>query len=168
MGGPDGFAGGGRGREPSPVTMLHADTGQIDFGFEISIGPGYPEAKFLGSRLARQAKALSRSPPRSSYRTARQLISDRTFRVTLHFHNGKLASVELFEVGAESKAFWNDWSHREEEERKASHDAWLESILGAPPYVYPWGQVTSETDPAGGYSCIVVRYVLPADVPRQR
>jgi hypothetical protein len=148
--------------------MIYQQTGEIDFGTDIRIGPAYPEAKFLASQLARHSKALSQSPPRSSYRTARQLISDRTFRVTLHFHNGKLASVELFEVGTESKASWNDWSHREEAERKASHDAWLDGMLGPPPYVYSWGNITSDVDPAGGYSCIVVRYALQADATGPR
>jgi hypothetical protein len=138
--------------------MIHRKTGEIELGNGLRIGPAYTEAQFLSSPLARMSKALSRTQPWSGYRTARQRISDRTFRVTLHFLTGKLAAVELFEVGAESKAFWNDWSEREEEERKASHDAWLASLLGAPPYRYSWGDVTSEFDPRGGYSSIVVRF----------
>jgi hypothetical protein len=138
--------------------MIHRETGEIEFGTGLRVGPSYSEAQFLSSPLARMSKALSQTQPWSGYRTARQRIHDRTFRVTLYFHTGKLAAVELFEVGAESKAFWNDWSSREEEERKASHDAWLQILLGAPPYEYPWGKVTSEFDPRGGYSSIVVRF----------
>jgi hypothetical protein len=138
--------------------MIHRESGDVEFGAGVLIGPSFTEGQFLSSPLARMSKALSHTPPWTRYRTARQRISARTFRVTLHFHTGKLVAIELFEVGAESKAFWNDWSDREEEERKASHDAWLESILGAPPYVYPWGEVSSEFDLRGGYSSIVVRY----------
>ncbi|WP_438000687.1 hypothetical protein WMF26_13555 [Sorangium sp. So ce185] len=138
--------------------MIHRQTGEIELASGLRIGPSYSEAQFLSSPLARTANALSQAHPRSGYRTARQRIGFRTFRITLHFFSGKLASVELFEVGAESKAFWNDWSEKEEAERKANHDAWLESMLGAPPYEYSWGKVTSEHDPRGGYSSIVVRF----------
>ena len=88
----------------------------------------------------------------------RQLIFGRQFRVSLGFRRGKLVTVELFQVGAESKASWDEWSGREELERKASHDTWLLSMLGPPPYSYRWGEIASEHDPRGGYSCIVVRY----------
>ncbi|AUX21526.1 hypothetical protein SOCEGT47_020120 [Sorangium cellulosum] len=138
--------------------MIHRQTGEIELSSGLRIGPSYSEAQFLSSSLARMAKALSRTQPWSGYRTSRQRIGHKTFRVTLHFCGGKLASLELFEVGAESKASWNDWSEREEAERKASHDAWLASMLGAPPYEYPWGKISSEHDPQGGYSSIVVRF----------
>ncbi|WP_437638501.1 hypothetical protein [Sorangium sp. So ce854] len=138
--------------------MIHRQSGEIELSSGVRIGPSYSEAQFLSSPLARTANALTQTRPWSGYRTSRQRIGFRTFRMTLHFCGGKLALVELFEVGAESKAFWNDWSEKEEAERKASHDAWLESILGAPPYEYPWGKITSEHDPRGGYSSIVVRF----------
>jgi hypothetical protein len=148
--------------------MIHRATGEIELGSGARIGPSYPEAQFLSSPLARVSKALSQARPWSAYRTARQRISGRTFRMTLYFHSGKLAAVELFEVGVESKASWDDWSDREEEERKTSHDGWLKSLLGAPPYVYPWGEVSSEVDPRGGYSCIVVRFEVRAESQRAR
>lgn len=138
--------------------MIHRQTGEIELSSGFRIGPSFSEAQFLSSPLARVAKALNRTQPWSGYRTSRQRIGYKTFRITLHFCGGKLSSIELFEVGAESKAFWNDWSEREEAERKASHDAWLASMLGEPPYEYPWGKISSEYDPQGGYSCIVVRF----------
>ncbi|AUX41231.1 hypothetical protein SOCE26_026410 [Sorangium cellulosum] len=148
--------------------MIHRQTGEIELSSGARIGPTYSEAQFLASPLARTAKALSKTHPWSGYRTSRQRIAHKTFRVTLHFFTGKLASVELFEVGAESKASWNDWSEKEEAERKASHDAWLESILGAPPYDYAWGRITSEYDLRGGYSSIVVRFGPREGAPGSR
>ena len=43
-------------------------------------------------------------------------------------------------------------------ERKAAHDRWLESALGAPPYEYAWGGITSLFDLRTGSSTIVIRY----------
>lgn len=146
--------------------MIDRDTGELELASGMRIGPSFSEARFLSSPLARTCQALAQTQPWSGYRTSRQRIAGRTFRLTLHFCMGKLASVELFEVGAESKASWNDWSAREEEERKASHDGWLQMQLGAPPYVYPWGKITSEFDPRGGYSSIVMRFGAHAEEAR--
>jgi hypothetical protein len=140
--------------------MLHEDTGEIDLAFGVRIGPSYTEAQFLSSKLARNSKAMS-DPEWSGYRMERQLLAGRQFRVSLQFRRGRLVAVELFQVGAVSKASWDDWSEREELERKADHDAWLDALLGPPPYSYPWGEVVSQHDPRGGYSSIVVRYAAP-------
>jgi hypothetical protein len=137
--------------------MIHEDTGEVDLAYRVRVGPAFTESEFLRSELSQISKART-DPSRSEYKMDRQLISGRQFRVTLSFHRGKLETIELFLVGAESKAFWNDWSDQEEVERKKDHDEWLESSLGAPPYNYAWGQITSDADPQGGYSRIVLRY----------
>jgi hypothetical protein len=138
--------------------MIHADTGDIELAPNLRVGASTTEAEFLRSPLARRAKALTLSPGSSGYRLDRQLLFGRTFRVTLRFQQGKVAAVELYQVGAVSKASWDEWSKQEELERKADHDAWLDSLLGPPPYAYEWGEIRSEHDPLGGYSSIVVRY----------
>lgn len=51
-----------------------------------------------------------------------------------------------------------EWTAALELERKAKHDAWLQTELGAPPYAYPWGAITSEFDPKGLASEIIVTY----------
>jgi hypothetical protein len=137
--------------------MIHEETGEIDLALGVRVGPSYTEAQFLASPLARRSKVAS-DPEGSGYRMERQMLFGRQFRVSLGFRRGKLATVELFQVGAESKASWDEWSKHEELERKASHDTWLLSMLGPPPYAYPWGEIASQHDPRGGYSCIVVRY----------
>ena len=50
------------------------------------------------------------------------------------------------------------WTTAKELKRKAMHDAWLHSTLGAPPYTYPWGTVASEFDAKGCASDIIVTY----------
>jgi hypothetical protein len=52
----------------------------------------------------------------------------------------------------------NDWTEANEIKRKAKHDAWLRSELGAPPYQYAWGRIASVYDEKGCASTIVVTY----------
>ena len=138
--------------------MIHADNGEIELAPDLRVGARTTEAEFLRSKLARRAKALTPSPGFSAYRLDRQLIFGRSFRMTLRFHHGRLVAIELYQVGAVSKASWAEWSKEEESARKADHDAWLASLLGPPPYAYAWGSIGSTYDPLGGYSHIMIRY----------
>lgn len=51
-----------------------------------------------------------------------------------------------------------DWSEKQELERKALHDVWLRAEFGAPPYEYSWGSITSNYDPKGRVSDIIITY----------
>jgi hypothetical protein len=51
-----------------------------------------------------------------------------------------------------------DWSEKHELDRKALHDEWLLAELGEPPYEYAWGNVTSDYDPKGRVSEIIITY----------
>jgi len=52
----------------------------------------------------------------------------------------------------------NEWTEQLELTRKAKHDSWLRAELGEPPYDYAWGNVTSDYDPRGCASEIIVSY----------
>ncbi len=138
--------------------MIHRETGEIEFTTGTRIGPGLTETQFLASPLARGATAMDMDAQHSGYKLARQYIDRETFRVILRFVMGRLVLVELFQVDTHSKASWDEWSDDEEKQRKATHDAWLEGMLGAPPYAYDWGKITSAHDPHGGYSSIIIKY----------
>ena len=138
--------------------MIHPTTGEIELESRARIGSSLTESQFLSSPLSRGARALVTDVQQGSYRTARQLISGHTFRLILRFHHAKLVIVEMVHVDRHSKVSWDEASDQEEQARKAIHDAWLLRLLGTPPYAYPWGEITSENDPQGGYSRIVVRY----------
>ncbi len=51
-----------------------------------------------------------------------------------------------------------EWKIEFEFERKEKHDIWLLAELGAPPYTYDWGSVTSDFDAKGCASDIIVTY----------
>jgi hypothetical protein len=52
----------------------------------------------------------------------------------------------------------NEWSEDLELRRKRVHDEWLSRELGAPPYVYVWGQISSGFDSKGCVSDIILTY----------
>ena len=75
---------------------------------------------------------------------------------TVLFHGERLDRIFLM-MGMPSDQS-EEWTAALELERKAKHDAWLQSALGTPPYTYPWGTVTSEFDAKGCASDIIVTY----------
>lgn len=52
------------------------------------------------------------------------------------------------------------WTTATERERKTKHDTWLRTALGAPPYEYSWGSVSSEFDPKDPAGAIIVSYAI--------
>src|SRR5262245_19738856 len=138
--------------------MIHSATGESQLDSRQRIGQSFTESRLLSSALSKGARALATDVEKGSYRTARHLVSVQTFRLILRFHNAKLVAAEMVHVHRHSKVSWDDASEQEEQARKATHDAWLERLLGKPPYTYPWGEIISKSDPQGGYSHIVVRY----------
>ena len=51
-----------------------------------------------------------------------------------------------------------EWTEKNELARKELHDEWLLRELGPPPYRYEWGNLSSEYDPKGCVSDIIVAY----------
>ena len=66
---------------------------------------------------------------------------------TLIFQGEKLHQVYLALRLAQTMR--NRGRSRSSSERKARHDAWLESALGTPPYRYSWGSVSLGVRPEG-------------------
>lgn len=75
---------------------------------------------------------------------------------TLIFQGEKLHQVYMALRLASDDA--GPWTTAIELERNATHDAWLQTALGTPPYEYSWGSVSSEFDPKDPASEIIVSY----------
>ena len=75
---------------------------------------------------------------------------------SLMYKNDRLMrlGVEMELPPEEDKA----WDHATEMNRKAKHDAWLQSELGRPPYEYLWGSVDSSFDEKGFSSHITITF----------
>ena len=137
--------------------MIDPATGEIDLGAGLRVGAGFDEQAFLASPLGAKAEAQPAAKPWANYRVRYHARGGRLFSVVLRFDAGKLAMVQLVEIEDEGGG-WDSWSEQKEIEKKARHDEWLDALLGPPPYRYSWGEITSEFDPRGGFSSIVVRY----------
>ncbi len=72
---------------------------------------------------------------------------------SLAFKNDRLIKLDVTMVMPTGEAAWDRAC---EMRRKAYHDAWLRSELGAPPYEYLWGTVDSFFDERSLSSGIVI------------
>lgn len=133
--------------------MMNAATGEVLFDTGEALGPSLTRSAFLASPLAVGATALG-----AGFALARRDIGGEAFVPTLWFDGEPLARLELSMVMPTEATSWDDYSEDRELARKAKHDAWLAGQLGPLPWQFTWGNVTSEFDPRGGSSTIVITY----------
>lgn len=135
------------------TVKLHRDNGVIEFKSG-SIGSQTTRQAFLESSLGRDAEVAVDNEPFMTWRVR----PEAGIAATVSFEKEQLRSVAwLFELPAETK---RDWTERLELERKERHDAWLLDELGAPPYRFTWGTVSSDFDQKGCVSDIIVVYAI--------
>ncbi|MGH8250192.1 MAG: hypothetical protein ACREVI_05770 [Steroidobacteraceae bacterium] len=125
--------------------------GTISFiGDEIKRNQG--KGEFLGSRMGSTAKIALVNEDW----THLDVRPEDGLAGTLLFKGDKLDRVFLLMLIPSDDS--DQWSEELELQRKAKHDAWLRAKLGQPPYEYAWGTVTSDYDPKGCVSEIIVSY----------
>ena len=107
---------------------------------------------FLGTKLGRDAKEELVNEDWRHYR----IEPESGIVGTIFFKGERLDRVFLLMEIPSDKG--KEWTEQLELERKAKHDSWLRSELGRPPYDYAWGNVTSDYDPRGCVSEIIVTY----------
>lgn len=81
------------------------------------------------------------------------------------FYSQRLIEVRFLmdDIGSANEK----WSETRELARKKTHDNWLASQLGPPPYKYDWGTILSDFDPRSG-SNVIVRYAGFNQSPHNR
>jgi hypothetical protein len=87
-------------------------------------------------------------------------ISGMIFSLTVTFKEENISSISLSNEDKEYGLSWEDWTLEKEMNRKKSHEIWLSKVLGEPPYRYKWGNVESFYDSKGGFSHILIRYLV--------
>jgi len=112
----------------------------------------HDRAQFLGSPLGKHAKEEFVNEGWRHYR----IEPESGIVGTIFFKGERLDRVFLLMEIPSDKS--KEWTEQLELERKAKHDSWLRSELGKPPYDYAWGSVTSDFDPRGCVSEIIVTY----------
>ncbi|MEX0733035.1 MAG: hypothetical protein WD051_00195 [Steroidobacteraceae bacterium] len=77
-------------------------------------------------------------------------------KLTVFFKGHRMDRVFVLMSIPSDKA--SEWTEQLELARKAKHDSWLRAEIGDPPYDYRWGSVTSDYDPRGCVSEIIITY----------
>jgi hypothetical protein len=130
---------------------INAIDGSIEFkGGEI--GPAKGRTEFLASPLGKAAIEEKIDDLRYHY----AFDGEAGLRCTAFYLANRLDRV--FIMKALRATSGTEWSEERETVRKAAHDRLLTENLGEPPYQYAWGSVTSDHDPRGCASEIIVAY----------
>src|SRR5262245_36902594 len=74
--------------------------------------------------------------------------------VSAHFLNGRLKLISL--VLLQPHESMTPWGWDGEDARRVYHDGWLREQLGKPPYLFHWGEVSSEFSPTSGLNEICI------------
>jgi hypothetical protein len=130
---------------------VHVESGMIEFASGC-IAPGVDRNAFLSSSLGIRAEVFVENEPYVTYR----IRPEHGVVATVSFVGERLTQVGwIFEMSDEME---REWAEENELKRKELHDRWLAKKLGRPPYCYAWGNLTSEYDPKGCISDIIVSY----------
>lgn len=117
-----------------------------------SIGAAEERTGFLKSSLGRAVKSEKAHGTKYQY----DFDPETGISGTAFFDGERLNRVFLM-IAMPSDAE-GQWSEALELERKARHDHWLAQELGNAPYKYSWGSITSDFDPRGCSSEIIIVY----------
>ena len=121
-----------------------------------TIGSSTQRTEFLRSAFGNGAREQIANEPEDWRHVA--IDPEPGVAATLIFHGEKLHQV--FVALRTALDDTGPWTIATERERKAKHDTWLRTALGAPPYEYAWGRVTSDFDPKDPASEIIVSYAI--------
>ena len=130
---------------------IDANDGTISFAAGV-IGPNLDRTAFLKTPMGGAAKQTLVNAGYVNY----DISPEPGLAGSVAFKDDHLRTVFLLMRIPTDDA--GEWTEELEHSRKAKHDEWLRAELGALPYEYPWGSVTSDYDPRGCVSDIIVSY----------
>ena len=129
--------------------MIDKSTGELLLIGSVRIGRWLTRRQFLASPLYQRATSPIHNEGWHSYEVEATSINRQKLFIRLQFLHSTLKWIDFVVDGG------NDL---DEAGQKHLHDRLLEQWLGADPYVYAWGQVTSSYDPRSDTSSIYVGY----------
>ena len=121
-----------------------------------TVGSSTQRTEFLRSAIGNGAREQIANEPEDWRHVA--IDPEPGVAATLIFQGEKLHQV--FVALRTTSDDTGPWTIATERERKTMHDTWLRTALGAPPYEYTWGRVTSDFDPKDPASEIIVSYAI--------
>jgi hypothetical protein len=129
--------------------MIDQSTGELILKGAVRVGRWLTRRQFLSSPLYRQATGLIHNEGWHSYGLEATGINQQKLFITLQFLDSTLKWIDFVVDGGDDL---------NEAGQKRLHDELLEQWLGAGPYAYAWGRVTSDYDPRSDTSSIFVGY----------
>ncbi len=117
-----------------------------------TIGTAGDRAEFLTSSLGRTVRSEKARGTKYQYEFDPEVGVSATA-----FFDGEQLN-RLFLMMSVPSDVEGQWTEALELERKAKHDHWLAQELGNGPYQYRWGSITSDFDPRGCSSEIIIVY----------
>ena len=115
-------------------------------------------SQFLQTPAFAGASVVVRNDPWGSYRLPDIAQAGSRLCLVLQFHGERLQALTLCHDADRFGASWSEWSEERELARKAFHEDWLTRELGIRFGHYPWGDISSNYDPKGGFSSILIRF----------
>jgi hypothetical protein len=132
----------------------------------VCLSPLLTEGELAGSGVAVAERWARPAELLKALRTEPVLIDGSKFLIDLFFRADRLEETHLILQDRRYDATsWDDGIEEKELARKKAHDEWLGERLGAPPYVYSWGAITSAYNPRDLASRIEVKYRKFAVLP---
>lgn len=130
--------------------MIDKATGDLVLDGSVRLGRWLTRGQFMSSPLSRQATSLIQNEGWHSYGLEADGGDGRKLFITLQFFGSTLRWID-FVVDAGGR-------DPDETEQQRFHDGLLSEWLGAAPYEYEWGEVSSTYDPRSDTSSIFVGY----------
>jgi hypothetical protein len=142
-------------------------TGEIVL-FGVHVTASLSRDAFLASALAHHCQVHDMRNGWVHYDFHECPIDGQSFSGSLSFEGSRFDGYTLQNGDPRFGTSWRDRPKDGEHQRRAAHDAWLESLLGPPhetddahfskAYQFRWGSVSSSYDPRGDTSAILVRF----------
>lgn len=136
--------------------MLNLKDGILEVtGKKTKIKPKYTTSDFALSDLYKEVLSEDKDSY-SNYYLRPQVIEGEKFVIRIYFNPQNV--IYLVNLSFTDSTNWEEWSEKEQINKKLEHDKWLEGIIGKPPYKFLWGEISSNYDSRSGSSMITIRY----------
>lgn len=142
--------------------MINTKNGQIIFDNNLYVLKSKTTLEeFKNSRLFSEVcNEVYMGNGHSNFTINPQNILGDPFIIVVYFNpNQTINFIGMHYCENGKKPDWKDWSEENELLKKQIHDKLLIKYLGAPPYNYEWGTVSSSYDSKSGSSGIYIRYL---------
>ncbi len=140
------------------INIIYKENGKLQFESGITITNKLTKEEFLQS-IPPDKIIIRNDSHYSRFTLLPQKIEDDFFQTVVTFNPSNIIySISICILDSKSEPKWENWSEKQEIQRKLKHDSWLARFLGNPPYNFSWGEISSNYDPRTASSSITILY----------